>query len=323
MRQLLLILSVISVTVGQIEVSPSFWDLKTIAHDSVHVKKIMLHNKSEKEVALAEKTTGCNCIHYGLNKKILSPNETAEMIVTVAPRGQTGDFSWQVPVKINDDEEISLSVRAQIRKRYFFYPTQINFGAAKKGKSLSTSFVVMSPNQAEFAINNIESSHKSLTTVYEKKTIEDFYPGTQTGYEVTVVLQDSMDFGRHSEYLTVYTNIVDNTIFKVPVFVYITGDLTAVPDYVTVGGITNEQTVTKRVTLYHNSFEKFQILDTEVSKSFIKVRTEKVIEEKYYYLYIDIDAKDAPRGEFRNIIKVRTDCITQEYIPIYVHGFIK
>lgn len=323
MRQLLLILSVISMTVAEIEISPASWDLKTIAHDSVHVKKFTLLNKSQEKVALAQKATGCNCIRYQLNKETLPANETAEVIVTVAPRGQTGDFTWQVPIRINSDREIAISVRAKIRKKYLFYPTQINLGTAKKGKGLSASLLVMSSTQADFIIDNITSSHKSLTTAYQKKIIEDFYPGTQTGYEVTVQLQDDIDFGRHSEYLTIHTNMAENKTFKVPVFVYITGDITAVPDYVGVGVLSKEQVATKRVTLYHNNFEKFQILDIEIPDSFVKVRTEKVIDEKYYYLYIEINAKVAPRGEFRNIIKVRTDCITQEYIPVYVHGFIK
>ncbi|BBM84969.1 Ig-like domain-containing protein [Candidatus Uabimicrobium amorphum] len=323
MRHLLLILAVIAMAMGEIEISPPFWDLKTIAHDSLHVKKFVLRNKSEKKVVLAEKPTGCSCIRYQIKQKTLQVNETTEISVTVEPRGQIGDFNWRVPVEINQNQEITISVSAKIRKKFFVYPTQINFGVVKKGKSSSASLVVMSPHQTDFIVDSIECSQKFLTVVHEKKTITDFYPGTQTGYEVTVSLKDDIPFGRHSEYLTIHTNIAENKTFKVPVFFYVTGDLTTVPDYVTFAGITSPKTFTKRVTLYHNNFEKFQILSTKTSSSFIKVRTEKVIDEKYYYLYIDVDTKNAPKGEFRDIVKVRTDCVTQEYIPVYVHGFVK
>ncbi|WP_372367317.1 DUF1573 domain-containing protein [Candidatus Uabimicrobium sp. HlEnr_7] len=321
MKLILLILCAISTATSQTEVTPSSWDLKTISHNSYHSKTFTLHNKSSKQLQLSLQPTGCNCIRYKLQNSQLLSGEKTTINVIVEPRGQHGNFNWKLKVKTNNEQNIEIPVAAKILKKYTVFPPQINLGSLKQGISSQETVIFVQPQINNFSVEKITSSNKTISAKFQQKTIEDLYPGPQKGYQIIVSLSNTAPVGRHSEHITIHTN--NGNTFKVPIFFQITGELTTVPDYVMFGMLSQKKITTKRVVVYHNNSNKFKLTKINTKNSFVKTRIEEVVSEKYYYIYIDIDTTNAPRGEFRDVINITTNYSPQTNIPIYIHGFIR
>jgi hypothetical protein len=85
-----------------------------------------------------------------------------------------------------------------------------------------------------------------------------------------------------------------------------------------------EEISKRQITVSHNHYEKFRITQVKSNVPFISTKLEAVIPEKYYYIHVILKCpENAPKGEFRGILDIYTDCPTHSHIPVQLQGLFK
>lgn len=310
-------------TFCQVTLNPDKWNLGVIAHNDYHQKEFVLQNTSKKQISLQSLPTGCNCIKYQISKLTLQPQEITTLNVVVNPRGQHGKYTWRIQIQIKGtNKKIELVVKANILRKAIVFPEYLNFGSKKISEVTSQSLYVMSPSATSFSINEITTTNKNISVVSAPQKIDNFYPGEQNGYKITVSLKDLIP-GRYQEQIVLTTTIANHTQIRIPIVARITGDLTAAPDYVIFRNNSSSQLITKRVSVFKNDSKEMKIHHISSNKSFIKTNFKEVVPNKYFHVFITLDTTGVARGEFRDTLTIETDCKTQKYLFVYISGFVR
>ncbi len=310
-----------------LEITPSHWQFGTIHDHTIVHTDLQVKNNSTQPVTLTSLPTLCGCVAYTPKPEEIAPGEEAKVFVEFNPKGKRGLYEWKVELSsdLPGFSKISVPMSANVLRKDILSERSVDFGIFQKNSPKTVNLWLTCHKQKDFQLLEVLSSSSDFTTSFlEEAQVEGFFPGTQRGYKITITPQSNVPYGRHRGKIILKTNISGSESIEVPLWAYVQGEISTVPDYVSFGLLRPGKEREKRITVYHNKMKKFKVMKVESSLPFVRGEIKETIPEKYYYLYLTISVPDdAQTGEFRGTINVHTDYPGQTIAPIQVQGFIR
>lgn len=297
-------------------VNPSSWDFGTLIDtDAPVVKEFVIQNRSKQTIELFAMPTTCGCTVVKPEPSVMEPGQSSQVRVVFMPKGMHDVIQWEVKLALTpplpNQSYVLISLKANVLLDAIISQPVINFKGFKRGNGSPVVLWLACYKQPDFKLEQVEFDAPGFDIAWkELPEVTGFYPGPQRGYRIDVAPKLDIPYGRNDGTIILRTTIKGNETIKIPVFAYVNGDITAIPDYIRFGNITPGTKYTKRLALSQNEFKKFTIRQVKTSIPWISAQIQPVLDH-YYYLHLQADCPtDAEAGEFRGKCIVETDCPT-------------
>ena len=252
----------------------------------------------------------CGCTVAQLPKKEYAPGESGVVKITYSVGRYPGSTTKSCPVPSNDKKRptVRLTIKARIAMKVEHQPTRLNFLLNKENAGCP-EITLTGRDKQPFAITRFKSTGDSITADYDpslkatkfvlkpKVDIEKLRKGLRGQIEIGLT---------HPECKTV--SIVFDTLpeFKVD------------PRVVYVRDAEPRKSVTKKIWVFSNYGEDFEIESTSSNKGTVKVLTQEKVRNGYQFeLQITPPASEAKRRVFTDVFSVKVKGGQQLQITCY------
>lgn len=190
-----------------------------VPHGTLCVHKFTITNIYETPMQITEVRKSCTCLDYIPMTKILQPNETAELTITMNTAKFVGQNAQTVYVTFGPKYVSTAVIRLQATSRtdVGVTPGAVNFGTVPQGTHLHQAVQVKySGRSRDWKITEVVQG----TWPFDVKVSEVSRGGPLRGgaeYQVDVTLQATVAPGPISEQITLKTNDATNPLIHIGV----------------------------------------------------------------------------------------------------------
>ncbi len=208
------------------------YDFGKIFGEDVVTYKFKFQNAGKGELIINSVKTSCGCTAALASKDKLLSNESGEIEVKFKPGKYAGKVSKTVTVNSNDPETptYKLTISGDIIEEVTVNPRRINFGASRKGDSVTKTLEITPLPGLNIQVTKVESPSPYLIISKDK----DGEDGSSV-YQITFNKYDYI--GNYNGMIFVYTTGARQERIDVPFSGEAIGDLTFYPEAVSFGNI--------------------------------------------------------------------------------------
>ena len=337
MRYLTTILSVCLflslATVGQeaskmpLVVTPASWDWGTIRDDVLVSHTFVIKNEGAMPVTLTPLPSPCDCIISRPDPDLVPAGGEAKLHVQFYPKGKRGRVNWEVALKTDlpGTPKLLIHLSSFVLRDAILSDEVINFGVFKRDSKKTMSLWIVCREHPDFLLKEVKCTAEGFQTkIQEQAEVIGFYPGPLRGYQVDIIPDDAIAYGRNYGNLMLTTDIPGHETMELRLFAYIIGEITAAPDYLAFGVVKPGMSLRRNIKVSHNDYQEFEIVKLATKVPFLKAELKTVLPKKYYEINVTLDYPEKPEaGEFRGQLEIYTDCLKHSVVTVYVQGFIQ
>ncbi len=291
-------------------------DLGTIFQMGTYECSFRFRNAGTARLVVERATSSCGCAAPVLSAKELDPGEEAELNVEFKSEMAEGPIVRNLMVKSNDpDEPIKrLRIAANIVPRLPVKPNSVYFRKVRKSERPTASLEV-GPSEVE-EIRSVEVNSTSEHFTYQLHAV-----GRKAGrYRLDVSVADDAPLGRNAGWIEFFLNGETEPCGRVRVTAYLVGDIEVEPARLTFRA--ERGTDTDLATVRLTSGTAFRVLDVRSDVPVLSTELIPVDKGKQYSVIARL-SPDAPAGQVRGQITIRTDNAEQPEIVVPVFGLVQ
>ena len=259
----------------------------------------------------------CGCTATLLSLKEIEPGEEAELKVELKSGMYTGEISKNITVRSNDPDEPvkKVQVKANIVARLALEPKRLYLRQVRKSEGVMASLSVQPSGLEE--IRSIESE----CTTEQFHTKLEPADGKEHEYRLTVSVADEAPLGRVAGQIKFYLNGESEPCALVPVTAHLVGDIDVSPRRFMFRTRQGTEDDLGAITLTKGTRGTFRILGVDSDIPTLSAEVSTVEEGTDYAVTVRL-APDAPAGQTRGTITIRTDDTYQPNIKLAVLGIV-
>ncbi|WP_166827957.1 DUF1573 domain-containing protein [Thalassoroseus pseudoceratinae] len=182
----------------------------------------IIKNEGEAPLQLKKGDTTCKCTLSELAENEIPPGETAEIKLEWTPKEPTSQFRQQADIHTNDPENktIALNVIGAVDDFLHVVPeSSWELPILGDDQPRSMEGLVYSTVLDDFNIQSIETPSDYLTAewrILEEDELAQY--NAKSGYEITVTAQPTMEVGKHSDLVTITTDVEERERLSMTVY---------------------------------------------------------------------------------------------------------
>jgi hypothetical protein len=260
----------------------------------------------------------CGCVSATSSVKILQPNESATLNVTMDARQFVGPKTVRVHVTVGPEfvSTATLVISANARGDVAFNPLDIDFGNVQRGQALSRFIDIESTGNADWRVTEII---KSASAPFDLRVEElPRAPGgpNRRGYRIHATLKSEMVNGAFKQEVQLKTNDPSTPTLSFPVHGTVANSLAVSPSPVVVSGMRVGESQTKKLIV--RAQRPFRILGVEGQGQGITVDYDNRAEAT---MILTVHVQANQPGTLRRTLTIRTDH-DNESAPLLVEGVV-
>ncbi|MBX3393725.1 MAG: DUF1573 domain-containing protein [Phycisphaerae bacterium] len=257
----------------------------------------------------------CGCTVAGQYDRIVQPNETGKIPLTMSSKGASGPLSKNVTVNTNiagADSTISLQIKGEVWQPIQVTPQAASFGritAQDSGDKLVRKLTIASNVEAPVTLGEPISSHPKV-----KASVSTLEPGKR--FEVVVTLEPPFESGNINGRVTIPTGVADMPNVEISAYAFVTAAIDVSPTTLILPP-SRTADVTRQFYIRSNINKPFNISDLATSNPDIKLELTDVKDSITYRLKVDVPTGYAPpAGGDRITMKTDSPDVPTITIPV-------
>ncbi len=260
----------------------------------------------------------CGCVSATSSAKILQPNETATLNVTMDARQFVGPKTVRAHVTVGPEfiSTAVLTISANARGDVAFNPTDIDFGNLQRGQAMTRFIDVESTSGADWRVTEII---KSASAPFDLRVEELPRPpggANRRGYRIHATLKSDAVNGAFKQDVQLKTNDPSSPSLSFQVHGSVANSLAVSPSPVVVSGMRVGESQTKKLIV--RAQRPFRILGIDGQGQGITVDYDNRTEAT---LILTVHVQANQPGPLRRTLTIRTDH-DNESAPLLVEGVV-
>ena len=278
-------------------------DFGTVARAAKTEFTFELTNIYLEDVHIANVRSSCGCTTPRIEKDTIKTYEKGAIIAHINSQSFLANQSATVTVTIDKPlyAEVQLHVKVYVYSDVLLEPDSVALGSVTRGTSAERTIRVRYSGRSDWQVVEVKSNNPHLTGTVAETSRQ----GSQTAYELKVVLDKDAPVGYLNEHLLLVTN--DPRTKQIPVLVegQVQSDISVSPASLFLGGLQPGQSVTKQIVVRGQKL--FRIVSIQGDCKCLQAIVPKGEEAKSLYLVPITFTAGEKTGKITQTICIETD----------------
>ena len=278
-------------------------DFGTVARAAKAEFAFELTNLYLEDVHIAGVRSSCGCTTPRIDKDTIKTYEKGAIIAHINSQSFLGNQSATVAVTIDKPlyAEVQLHVKVYVYSDVLLEPDSVALGSITRGTSAERTIRVRYSGRSDWQVVEVKSNNPHLTGA----VVETSRQGSQTAYDLKVVLDKDASVGYLNEHLLLVTN--DPRTKQIPVLVegQVQADISVSPASLFLGVLQPGQSVTKQIVV--RGQKPFRIASIQGDCKCLQATAPKGDEAKSLYLVPITFTAGEKTGKITQTVCIETD----------------
>jgi len=291
-------------------------DFGTVAMGAQLFHRFTITNIYAVRMEITSITPGCGCVTAEAGKRVLEPNESTTLDVSMDASRFKGPKAVIVRVAVGPEFTSSADIKVSaVSRADVVFNGDAAFGAVSRGKAVAKSVDVeyagtLNWQIAEIVVGKDQPLEASATEWYRK-------PG-KVGYHIKATLKADAPAGPLRELIYLKTNDPASPLVPLLVTADVRGSgLTATPAGLKLGGVKVGEAVVKKVILQSDDGKPFKVLGVDGLDDSVSLGAAPG--EAAPAQAVTFKCQFRKPGDFRRELKIKTD-LQDEPLTVIVEG---
>jgi Protein of unknown function (DUF1573) len=269
---------------------------------------------------ITEIKVSCGCVRAEASAKVLQPNETATLNITMDGRQFVGSKTVRVMVTVGPKfiSTATLTVSANARGDVAFAPTEIDFGNLHRGQTpTKTIDIEYVGSMADWRVTEIV---KNATAPFELKVEELPRVGNgppRRGYRIVATMKADPPTGSFKQEVVLKTNDPAAGVLTFPIIGNVQAGLAVSPSPILVRDMKVGESQTKKV--FVKASRPFRVTGIEGQGDGVTV---EIPNQKDTTLVLTVQINPTKAGDLRRQLLIRTD-LDNDTTPLMIEATIE
>jgi hypothetical protein len=262
----------------------------------------------------------CGCLKAEPNTKVIQPNETAMLNITMDGRQFNGLKIIRIAVTVGPKyiSTATLTVSANARGDAAFNPKEIDFGNHQRGNAATRPIdIEYTGSMSDWRVVEIVKNSSAPFELKVEELPRLVNSAARRGYRIHATMKSDAPPGAFKQEVILKTNDPTSPMLTFQVVGNVQAGLTVAPNPIALGRMKVSESQTKKV--FVRAARPFRITAVDGQGDGIKVETPNR-EDTTQVLTVTIDAAKA--GAMRRTLMIRTD-LDSEQTPLVIEGAIE
>jgi Protein of unknown function (DUF1573) len=303
---------------SKITIDNKSYDFGTVSEGTKVEKEFIIKNEGNVNLNIIRVVAGCGCTIASAAANIVAPQQSTSLKVSFDTNGQTGSQVKAVRVYSDDlDNPIStLEIKGIVASDIKAEPRNLFFAPIVRGvegQKASQEVRVKVNEHSGLKIYSIETFSKFISL--EEKNVGEFER------TIVVSVDTNMPVGEFRDKIIVNVTGKRQTSINIPVFVPVRGKLQLDPPVLSLGIISGDKPIVRRVKLENFDSKPYNISDVKSNIEYVTGKIAPIKQGQSYWLDIQVDPTKTTR-DLRAEVKIVGDPSNEnkESITLSVFG---
>jgi hypothetical protein len=318
-------------TPATIAQQPAAWADKLFNNETVHDFGVVARGAQLKHsfkitniykvpLDITEVRVSCTCLKAEPSTKVLQPNETATLNITMDGRQFVGSKTIRVYVTVGPKfvSTATLTVSANARGDVAFTPKEIDYGNYQRGNPASKPIdIEYTGTMADWRVTEVV---KNASAPFELKVEElpRLVSGPpRKGYRVIATMKPDAPAGSFRQEVILKTNDPSGAVLTFHVVGNVQAGLAISPSPVAVNGLRVGESTTKKVFL--RAARPFRVISVDGQGDGVSV---EIPNRQDSTVVLNVTIQPTKAGDLRRQLTIRTD-MDNEMTPLIIEGMIE
>ncbi len=277
-------------------------------------------NIYKEPLEITELRVSCTCVKAEASVKVLQPNESANLIVTMDGRKFNGAKTVLVYVSVGPKyvSTATLTVSANARGDVVFSPAELDFGNLQRGQTPAKTFdVEYSGSQFDWRVTEIVKNGTAPFDLKVEELPRVANSPVRKGYRLTATIKAEPSTGSFKQEVVLKTNDASAPVLTFNIVGNIQAGLAVSPSPIVVKELKVGESQTKKVLV--RAARPFRVISVEGQGDGITV---DVPNRQETTLVLTVNIQPTKAGDIRRQLLIRTD-LDDTTTPLVVEATIE
>lgn len=281
----------------------------------VHIFKFV--NTGDETLRIEKVRSTCGCTAALLSSKLIPPGGKGEIKAVFKTGSFKGKVTKRIKVHTNDPDDplVTLAITGRVKTGIYMSEDRIFFGNVPQGEKVSTEIILLPDEGDSLVISEVTGKNLDLKLTPYKKD-------GKYGYKLKVTLNTEGQRGVFFSFVKFQMEKPRKGVVQIPVNARIMTDIEVLPEAITLGMISPDTIIVRKVMVSNFSSMPLEITDIKWDIPEINVDLKEVEKGKTFELTLMV--QPTPTTSFiKGEIKLFTNSKKMPEISIPVYGMIK
>jgi len=298
-------------------------DVGVVAKGESIEQVFTVSNSGDGVLEILDVQSACGCAIAEFDRTI-APGGSGEVRAVVTTESLDGPVAKSVTLYTNDptNPRLDLVVKANIRVHVDATPSYARFIQVLGEESQTVTMVLSSGSYRNLKVSRIESPYPFLDVRYrEAEPQERLVERDGRQWAIVVSLPSDAPVGPLADYLRVHTNHPQQKVLQLPVHGFVQPALSVTPSVADVGRQNLAKPYTVTFEIKNQGTPEISVDQVTTTVSGARTKIEMKEDGRLYKVLVTLPTS-MPKGEFSDVVRIRTSSATQPELEIDLRGTV-